>query len=87
MCNCKGNGKAQVINNVYNVDVVNYAKEINTKIIAIKAISEYSDVDKVEVMGAYASLYPASSTTPSIEEAINQIRIGIQLYDAKQQRR
>lgn len=87
MCNCKGNGKPQVINNVYNVDVVNYAKEIDTRIISAKNVSDYSDVDKVEVMGAYASLYPASSVTPSIEEAINQIRIGIQLYDAKQQRR
>ena len=87
MCNCKGKGKAQVMNNVYNVDVVNYAKEIDKKVISVKNVSDYSDVDKVEVMGAYASLYPASSTTPSIEEAINQIRIGIQLYDAKQQRR
>jgi hypothetical protein len=87
MCNCKGNGKQQVINNVYNIDVVNYAKEIDTRIISAKNVSDYTDVDKVEVMGAYASLYPASSVTPSIEEAINQIRIGIQLYDAKQQRR
>ena len=87
MCNCKGNGKQQVINNVYNIDVVNYAKEIDTRIISAKNVSDYTDVDKVEVMGAYASLYPASSVTPSIEEAINQIRIGIQLYDSKQQRR
>jgi hypothetical protein len=87
MCNCKGKGKSQVMNNVYNVDVVNYAKEIDTKVISVKNVSDYSDVDKVEVMGAYASLYPASSATPSIEEAINQIRIGIQLYDSKQQRR
>jgi hypothetical protein len=49
-------------------------------------MEEYTDVDKVEIMGAYASLYPASSVTPSLEEAINQIKIGINLYDVRTRR-
>ena len=85
MCNCK-KGRNQVINNVYNVDVVNYAKEINDRVISVKTMEEYTDVDKVEIMGAYASLYPASSVTPSLEEAINQIKIGINLYDVRTRR-
>ena len=85
MCNCK-KGKAQVINNVYNVDVVNYAKEINERVISQKTMEEYTDVDKVEIMGAYSSLYPASSVTPTLEEAINQIKIGINLYETRQRR-
>jgi hypothetical protein len=83
-CNCKK--KPQVINNVYNVDVVNYAKDIYNNIISTKTMEEYTDVDKVEIMGAYASLYPASSVTPSLEEAINQIKIGINLYELRTRR-
>ncbi len=83
-CNCKK--KPQVINNVYNVDVVNYAKDIYNNIISTKTMEEYTDVDKVEIMSAYASLYPASSITPSLEEAINQIKIGINLYEVRKRR-
>lgn len=86
MCNCKGKGKAQVMNNVENVDVVNYAKEIYERVISTKTMEEYTDVDKVEIMGAYSSLYPASSMTPSLEEAINQIKIGINLYEVRKRR-
>ena len=84
-CNCK-KGTKQVINNVYNVDVVNYAKEIYERILLSKTIDELNDVDKVEVMGAYASLYPSSSVTPTMEDAINQIRIGIELYALRTKR-
>jgi hypothetical protein len=83
-CNCKK--KPQVINNVYNVDVVNYAKDIYNNIISTKTMEEYTDVDKVEIMGAYSSLYPASSITPSLDEAINQIKIGINLYEVRKRR-
>jgi len=83
-CNCKK--KPQVINNVYNVDVVNYAKDIYNNIISTKTMEEYTDVDKVEIMSAYASLYPASSITPSLDEAINQIKIGINLYEVRKRR-
>lgn len=82
-CNCKGKGKSQVINNVYNVDVNAYAKEIYDRVIKDRNIGELTDVDKVEIMGAYSSLYPASSVTPTLEDAINQIKIGIELYGTR----
>ena len=83
-CNCKR--KPQVMNNVYNVDIINYAKEIYNRVISTKTMEEYTDVDKVEIMGAYSSLYPASSITPTLEEAINQIKIGINLYEVRKRR-
>lgn len=83
-CNCKRT--PQVMNNVGNVDVVNYAKEIYDRVISTKTMEEYTDVDKIEIMGAYSTLYPASSITPSLEEAINQIRIGINLYEVRKRR-
>ena len=83
-CNCKR--KPQVMNNVDNVDVINYAKEIYDRVISQRTLEEYTDVDKVEIMGAYSSLYPASSITPSLEEAINQIKIGINLYEVRKRR-
>lgn len=83
-CNCKK--KPQVMNNVGNVDVINYAKEIYDRVISQKSLEEYTDVDKVEIMGAYSSIYPASSITPSLEEAINQIKIGINLYEVRKRR-
>lgn len=84
-CNCKK--KPQVINNVYDVNVNTYAKEIYERVVVPNTTGEYSDVDKIEIMGAYASLYPSSSTTPTLEDAIEQIKIGINLYDARKQRR
>lgn len=84
-CNCKR--KPQVINNVYDVNVVNYAKEIYSRVIEPNTTGEYNDADKIEIMAAYASLYPASSATPTIENAVEQIKIGINLYDVRKQRR
>jgi hypothetical protein len=84
-CGCKG-GKKQVINNVDNINVITYAKEIYDRVILPNTTGEYSDVDKIEIMGAYASIYPASSQTPTIEEAINQIKIGIELYGIRKRR-
>lgn len=83
-CNCKR--KPQVINNVYDVNVVNYAKEIYERVVVSNTTGEYNDVDKIEIMEAYASLYPASSTTPSLDEAINQIKIGIELYGIRKRK-
>lgn len=84
-CNCKK--KPQVVNNVYDVNVNNYAKEIYERVVVPNTTGEYSEVDKIEIMGAYASLYPASSTTPTLEDAIEQIKIGINLYDVRKRRR
>jgi hypothetical protein len=87
MCNCKGKGKSQVMNNLDNVDVINYAKQIYQNIILPNTMGEYSDLDKIEIIGAYSSLYPNAKTTPSIADAIEHIKIGIELYDDKQRKR
>jgi hypothetical protein len=87
MCNCKGKGKSQVMNNLDNVDVINYAKQIYQNIILPNTTGEYSDLDKIEIIGAYSSLYPNAKTTPSVADAIEHIKIGIELYDDKQRKR
>jgi hypothetical protein len=86
MCNCKG-GRKQVVNYLDSVDHINVAKNVFNSIITQKTIEEFNDLDKIEIMGAYSTLYPNSSSQPNIEEAINQIRIGIEVYDVKHTRR
>lgn len=84
-CNCKN--KQQVINNVYNTNIHNYAKEIYERVVVPNTTGEYNDMDKIEIMEGYASLYPSSSQTPTLEDAINQIKIGIELYGVRKQKR
>ena len=86
MCNCKG-GRKQVVNYLDSVDHINVAKNVFNSIITQKTIEEFNDLDKIEIMGAYSTLYPNSSGSPNIEEAINQIKIGIEVYDVKHTRR
>jgi len=85
-CNCKG-GKKQVINNLDNPDHIQNAKNIVESIISVKEIQDLTDLDIIEIMGAYYGLYPASSIKPSVEDAINQIKIGIEIYGTKYTRR
>jgi hypothetical protein len=44
-------------------------------------------LDKIEIIGAYSTLYPNAQTTPSVADAIEHIKIGIELYDDKQRKR
>lgn len=83
MCNCKGNGKKSNLNNLNNVDFINYAKQIQNDVIIGKTLEEYTDLDKVEIISAYSSLYPNSSTLPSIEDAIRNIKDAIEQFDNK----
>ena len=85
-CNCKG-GRKQIINNLNSPDHIGYAKEVYNRVITGEPTQEFTDVDKVEIIGAYATLYPSSSQTPSIEEAIKQIKQGIELYDVRYTRK
>jgi len=83
-CNrCK---QKKVMNNLHNVDYINEAKKTYKEIIVGKSIDEYTDLDKVMIMNTYTHLYPASSAVPSLEDAINQIKIGIEVYDVKYRR-
>ena len=56
-------------------------------IISKKTIEDLNDLDKIEIMDAYATLYPNSSAQPSIEDAVNQIKTAIELFDVKYTRR
>jgi hypothetical protein len=85
-CNCKS-GKKQVINNLDNPDHIQNAKNVVESIISVKEIEDLTDLDIVEIMGAYYGLYPASSIKPSVGDAINQIKIGIEIYGTKYTRR
>ncbi len=75
------------MNNTLSSDHVQIAKDVFSRIISQKTIEDLTDLDKVEIMGAYATLYPNASATPSLENAINEIKIGIELYDTKYRRR
>ena len=86
MCNCKG-GKKQITNNLDSPDHIQVGKNVFNSIISKKMIEDLNDLDKIEIMGAYATLYPNSSATPSIGDAINQIKTAIELYDVKYTRR
>ena len=86
MCNCKG-GKKQITNYLDSPDHIQVGKNVFNSIISQKMIEDLNDLDKIEIMGAYATLYPNSSSTPGIEDAINQIKTAIELYDVKYTRR
>jgi hypothetical protein len=85
-CNCK-KGTKQVINNLDNPDHIQNAKQVIESIINVKDIQTLNDLDIIEIMGAYYGLYPSSSIKPSVEDAINQIKIGIEIYGTKYTRR
>jgi hypothetical protein len=85
-CNCK-KGKKQVLNNLDSGDHIQYAKDIFSRVISGNTTQEFSDIDKIEIIHAYSTLYPSASQTPSIEDAINKIKEGIQLFDVKYNRK
>ena len=86
-CNsCKG-GRKQIINNLDNPDHIQNAKQVVESIINVKDIQTFNDLDIIEIMGAYYGLYPSSSIKPSVEDTINQIKIGIEIYGTKYTRR
>ena len=86
MCNCKG-GKKQITNNLDSQDHIQVGKNFFNSIISKKTIEDLDDLDKIEIMSAYGTLYPNSSAQPSIEDAINQIKTAIELFDVKYTRR
>ena len=86
MCNCKG-GKKQITNNLDSPDHIQVGKNVFNSIISQKTIEDLNDLDKIEIMGAYYGLYPSSSIKPTVEDAINQIKIGIEIYGTKYTRR
>jgi hypothetical protein len=76
-----------VINRLDSPDHIQVGKNVFNSIITQKTIEDLNDLDKIEIMSAYGTLYPNASATPSIEDAINQIKMAIELYDIKYTRR
>jgi len=87
VCNCKKGGKSQVMNNLDSPDHIAYVREIYERVVVPNTTGEYSDLDKIEIIGGYSTLYPNAQTTPSVADAIEHIRIGIELYDDKNKKR
>ena len=85
-CNCKG-GRKQITNNLDSPDHIQVGKDVFNSIISKKMIEDLNDLDKIEIMSAYGTLYPNSSATPSVEDAVNQIKTAIELFDVKYTRR
>jgi hypothetical protein len=83
-CNCKG-GKSQILNNLDSQDHIEFAREIYERV--VEEGKEYSDLDKIEIVSAYSTLFPNSKTIPTIPECIEQIQIGIDLYDNKNRKK
>jgi len=81
-CNCK-KGKG-TINNLNNRDYIEQAKQVYNDIIINS--TEYTEVEKTLIIQTYYLLYPASKVTPTIEEAINQIKLGIEVYDIRKRK-
>jgi hypothetical protein len=79
MCNCKG-GKKQIINNLQSSDHIDLAKEVFNNIIQKKTIEEYDDFDNMEILNTYKSLFPNAKTTPTIENAVQNINHAILNY-------
>ena len=80
-CNCK-RGKG-TLNNVNSPDHIKIAQEVYNRVILGKTIEDLTDLDKIEIMGAYNSLYPNSNGTPTIESAIEHIKVGIEMFNQK----
>ncbi len=74
-CNCK---KPVVINNLKSQDHLKVAEDVYYSIIKDRDISEYTDLDKLEIINTYKMLYPNASQTPAIEQAVEIIKTSLQ---------
>lgn len=82
-CNCKKN---KPFNNLRNVDYINQARETYNTIIQGRDIDSFDDLEKTLILDAYKLLYPSSSTTPSIQDAVFNIKQAIELYDIRRKK-
>ena len=76
-----------MINQLDSADHIQVGKNVFNSIISQKSIEDLNDLDKIEIMGAYATLYPNSSVQPSVENAIVERKRAIELFDVKYSRR
>lgn len=83
---CSKCKQKKMVNNLDSPDHINIVKEIYDRVILQGNINTYTDLDKLEIHRAFDVLYPNSSAVPSLEEAIKQISLGIQVYGIKYKR-
>jgi len=83
-CNCKKTNKRT--NPLDQPDWINHAKQIYQEVIQGRTAEEMDDFDKATVIQTYQSLYPLAKYTPSVEDAIVQIKFAIERYDVKYRR-
>jgi hypothetical protein len=81
-CNC-GKGKKQVLNNLNSKDHLRLASETFKTIIEQRTIEEYTDFDKIEIMGVYKSLYPNQRVEPTLSNAVHYITDAHNRYISK----
>lgn len=81
---CSRCKQKKIVNNLDSPDHIKIVKEIYNDVI-LKG-EPYSELDNLEIYRAYETLYPNSSSTPSIQDAINKIKIGIEVYGTKYKR-
>lgn len=79
-CNCK---KPQVLNNLKSKDHLKLASETYNTTIKNKSIEELDDYDKIQIFNAFKSLYPNSSSLPTLDGAINHLKSAQDLYTKK----
>lgn len=78
-CNCKG-GKVQKLNNLDSQDHIDQAREVWDRVIAGKDVGMFDEIETREVIGTFFSLYPNAKTTPSVQNAIDNINHALQNF-------
>lgn len=81
---CSRCKQKKIVNNLDSPDHIKIAKEIYNDVI-LKG-EPYDEIDKMDIYRAYETLYPNASSKPSIQDAINNIKIGIEIYGTKYKR-
>lgn len=71
-CNC--GKKPKPLNNLNSKDHLKLASDTFKNIIEIKPMEEYTDLDVMEILSVYKSLYPNQKMKPTLEVAIEQLR-------------
>lgn len=81
-CNC-GKGKAKPLNNLDSSDHLSLASDTYKSIISQKTTSEMDEVDKMEIIRVYMSLYPNQKLQPTLENAIHYVTEAHYKYTSK----
>lgn len=84
---CSKCKQKKLVNNLDSPDHIKIAKHVYETIILMKSINDYDELDRLEIHRAYDNLYPNSSAVPSLEDAIKQIKIGLEIYGTKYTRK